>query len=79
MSGLTGGWSKYGGARQSPLKQKLDKEWACQSCGKMFAPSIRPLLFGYVEGEYLRVCATCFNNGCKDFMARRLQTQSPKP
>lgn len=56
----TGGWTKYGGGRYGIDKTKLNKSWACQACGKKQPKELKPFLFMFSKGEYLRFCNTCF-------------------
>ena len=73
LKGLTGGWSKWGGAKKSiwvNQHERLERFWICQSCGKQEPKQIPPFLYQYPFEEYLRVCAVCFNNNCIELKNR---------
>lgn len=72
QKGLTGGWSKYGGARQHVIKTTITKTWICQSCGKETPKELSPFMVELVPGEFFRVCAVCVNNGTKIVTIRRM-------
>lgn len=73
--GLTGGWSKWGGARAAALKEDIGDHWNCQSCGVVSPRRLTPYLYDFGYGEYLRVCAPCFANGCKRLKQRLNQPE----
>lgn len=56
----TGGWSKYGGARQSLVRAKQDI-WNCQCCGED-QPKDFPGFFitHELSGELVKICAKCY-------------------
>ena len=72
--GMTGFWTKWGGARESAFGSQhevLPDVWACQSCSKD-----QPLALGaskyHLEGVgWLNVCAACKHNGCRELIKRR--------
>ncbi len=67
----TGGWSKYGGARHGAIKESFDDSWFCQSCGSMQPHTLKPFLYEFLPGEYVRVCAKCLQDECKELWAQR--------
>lgn len=69
--GITGGWSKWGGARKQAMQPKIDGLWHCQSCAKEQHPSMPPYTYQLAEGEHIRVCATCLKDGCATLWKRR--------
>lgn len=71
QKGLRGAWTKYGASRKAVIQARIEKIWACQSCGERCPSVISPFLFEFIKGEYIRVCAVCIHNGCRDFMRRR--------
>jgi hypothetical protein len=65
--GLTGHWTKYGGALYTIYPNQWDRpevEWICQSCAKEQPKELNPYLFEYPEKEYIRVCSPCFAEDC---------------
>lgn len=78
MKGTTGGWSKHGGSRSNAKKEKITGDWVCQSCSKTFSLQIKPLIYEYLEEEYIRVCATCCNNDCKALSIRLKSSSNDK-
>lgn len=72
-SGLTGYWSKWGGVRQSVVKDEIETEWFCQSCTSVFPVELTPYRYEYPQGEYIRVCAACLNNDCECLKKRTAQ------
>lgn len=75
QKGLTGGWSKYGGARQHVIKTKIAKKWYCQSCGKERPKEMTPFLYEFVEGDHIRICATCLHDGVIILSHKRIQIE----
>jgi hypothetical protein len=71
LKGLTGGWSKHGGASDSLIKEKIHGEWNCQSCAKIQPESLNPYIFQYGD-LFLRVCNKCINNGCVILLKRKM-------
>lgn len=72
QKGLTGGWSKYGGARQHVIKTAIGKTWYCQSCGKERPKDMSPFLYQLQQGDYIRVCASCLHEGVVIIEERRV-------
>lgn len=68
--GMTGHWSKWGGANKDVIQENLSKEWACQSCGDIQPYALTPYKYEYPKGEYIRVCWICYNNGCLILLSR---------
>ena len=67
--GLTGHWSKWGGARTGIATNQYgddiaQEDWNCQSCGKTHPKDMSPYLYQYPENEYIRVCGVCYANKC---------------
>lgn len=54
----TGGWSKWGGARQGLIREKTDT-WFCQVCGQEQPAELPPYFFQLYPKEYLKICAKC--------------------
>jgi len=73
QKGLTGGWTKYGGARQHVIKTHITKTWYCQACGKEKPKDMSPFLWEFTEGEHIRVCATCLHDGVVIVQHKRLE------
>ncbi len=71
MKQLTGGWSKYGGAKQHVIKPHLQPVWCCQSCGKQQPSEMPPFLWEFLPNEHLRVCAVCLKEDCQQLKKRR--------
>lgn len=71
QKGLTGGWSKYGGAKQQVVKESIDREWICQSCQARHAAEMTPYLYQFMDDEYIRVCAICISDDCAALRKRR--------
>lgn len=74
FKGLTGHWSKWGGARRDVYSGEggtklLEEEWFCQTCGEKQPKELPPYLYLY-NLEYIRVCAVCFANHCQELFAR---------
>lgn len=72
QKGLTGGWSKYGGARQHVIKTKIEKTWYCQACGTERPKDMSPFLWQLTDGEHIRVCAACLHDGVVIIEHKRL-------
>lgn len=67
LKGLTGGWTKWGGAKHELYINQWDRdlgEWYCQNCGKKSPHELTPYMYEFPEKEFVRVCAPCFNEGC---------------
>lgn len=71
FKGLTGGHSKYGGARDGVFKKKIVGSWFCQSCGKELAAGQTPWLHQINESLVIRVCALCLRDQSKKFIERK--------
>lgn len=65
--GLTGQWSKWGGRRYGIAdnqEEMVVPYWYCQSCHDEQPQALSPFKWEYPEGEYIRVCASCYAEGC---------------
>jgi hypothetical protein len=71
---LTGSWTKYGGGRGSIIKAKINKTWYCQSCGQERPKEMSPFLYS-IDRDYIRVCATCLNDGVIVLQRKRIQIE----
>ena len=57
----TGKWTKYGGAVYGLVKERIDEQWSCQTCGQDIPEEIKPFLFEMWPGEFIRICPPCTN------------------
>lgn len=74
-TGMTGHWSKHGGARMDVWREDLPLIWHCQSCGTRQPKDLTPYIYELQEGDYVRACASCYADGCTRLKVR-LQTLS---
>lgn len=77
--GLTGFWSKWGGARSGVATNQwgdagVDDEWFCQSCNAPQPPQLSPFRFEYPDREFIRVCAVCYAEQCIKLFERIKRT-----
>lgn len=75
QKGLTGGWTKYGGARQHVVKTHIDKTWFCQCCGQERPKELSPFLFEFQQGDFIRVCANCLHDGVVIIEERKIEIE----
>ena len=69
--GKTGFWSKWGTEDHRSLMQvEVEDVWSCQSCRVQQPKDIRPFLFEYPIGEFIRVCSLCVTDNCAKLSTR---------
>lgn len=71
-TGYQGHRSKWGGARDTVIKEKITDRWHCQSCGSSEPEQLTPYLYEIAPREYIRVCALCMADGCQRYLRRLL-------
>ena len=57
----SGKWSKYGGSNYGVVKEEITEPWTCQACGEINPVAMKPFLYEYVNGEFLRLCNRCYH------------------
>lgn len=75
QKGLTGGWTKYGGARKHVIQKQIKNTWCCQACGQERPKEMSPFSYEFMEGEYIRICGPCLNNGVIVLTSRRMSLE----
>jgi hypothetical protein len=70
MKGMTGKWSKYGGATGNIIQADIEDVWFCQSCGEKQPKDLSPYLRQLDDDYVLRVCSKCIHNGCVQYYSR---------
>ncbi len=68
--GLSGHWTKWGGGVMGVIQDELDPIWVCQSCGQEQPKDLTPYKYQFPENEWIRVCATCYHDGCLQLKER---------
>lgn len=74
MKGLTGFWSKYGGARDSPFLSQHETTpdtWTCQSCAKLQVAAMGMNKYHIDDIGWINVCGPCKFNNCRELQKRR--------
>ena len=60
-TGMSGHWTKWGGAIKDVIQEDLSDIWYCQLCGTEQPKDLTPYKHEYPEGEWIRICSNCYS------------------